>query len=119
MPGGHRVDGKPERGALGECESICGSKDFLPFSDARHWSHVTRHFSGPGGFSAFLDICELQVDRGDGKGFVALAFDTTPGYVDTQPFPTSPVKWTYQAIYRVGDSRVGQWSKPVSVTVGG
>jgi len=22
-------------------------------------------------------------------------------------------------IYRVGDSRVGQWSKPVSVTVGG
>ncbi|MEN3368879.1 MAG: hypothetical protein V7609_1022 [Verrucomicrobiota bacterium] len=72
-----------------------------------------------GGFSAFLDICELQVDRGDGKGFVALAFDTTPGYVDTQPFPAAPVKWTYQAIYRVGDSRVGQWSKPVSVTVGG
>jgi hypothetical protein len=72
-----------------------------------------------GGFSAFLDICELQVDRGDGKGFVALAFDTTPGYVDTQPFPATPVKWTYQAIYRVGDSRVGQWSKPVSVTVGG
>jgi hypothetical protein len=29
------------------------------------------------------------------------------------------VKWTYQAIYRVGDGRVGQWSKPVSVTVGG
>jgi hypothetical protein len=72
-----------------------------------------------GGFSAFLDICELQVDRGDGKGFVPLAFDTTPGYVDTQPFPATPVKWTYQAIYRVGDSRVGQWSKPVSVTVGG
>ena len=72
-----------------------------------------------GGFSAFLDICEIQVDRGDGKGFVALAFDTTPGYVDTQPFPAAPVKWTYQAIYRVGDSRIGQWSKPVSVTVGG
>ena len=82
-----------------------------------HMSHV--HFPGLGGFSAFLDICELQVDRGDGKGFVALAFDTTPGYVDTQSFPAAPVKWTYQAIYRVGDSRVGQWSKPVSVTVGG
>jgi hypothetical protein len=41
-------------------------------------------------FSAFLDICELQVDRGDNKGFVALAFDTTPGYNDTQPFPTAP-----------------------------
>ena len=24
-----------------------------------------------------------------------------------------------RAIYRVGDQRVGQWSKPVSVTVGG
>jgi hypothetical protein len=36
----------------------------------------------------------------------------------TQPFPAAPVKWTYQAIYRVGDARVGQWSKPVSVTVG-
>jgi hypothetical protein len=54
-----------------------------------------------------------------GKGFVGLAFDTTPGCVDTQPFPTAPVKWSYQAIYRLGDSRVGQWSKPVSVTVGG
>jgi hypothetical protein len=72
-----------------------------------------------GGFSAFLDICEIQVDRTDGKGFVALAFDTTTGYVDSQPFPSTPVKWTYQAIYRVGDSRVGQWSKPASVTVGG
>jgi hypothetical protein len=29
------------------------------------------------------------------------------------------VKWTYRAIYRLGDNRVGQWSKPVSVTVGG
>ena len=64
-------------------------------------------------------LCEIQVDRGDGKGFVAPTFDTTPGYFDTQPFPATPVKWTYQAIYRVGDSRVGQWSKPVSVTVGG
>jgi hypothetical protein len=70
------------------------------------------------GFSAFLDLCEIQVDRGDTKGFVALTFDTTPGYVDSQPFPATPTKWTYQAIYRVGDSRVGQWSKPVSVTVG-
>jgi hypothetical protein len=69
------------------------------------------------GFSNFLDQIEIQVDRG--QGFVPLAFDTTPGYVDTQPFPAAPVKWTYQAIYRVGDGRVGQWSKPVSVTVGG
>lgn len=71
-----------------------------------------------GGYSAFLDICEIQVDRADNKGFVALAFDTTPGCVDSQPFPATPAKWTYRAVYRVGDSRVGQWSNPVSVTVG-
>ncbi len=71
------------------------------------------------GYSAFLDQCELQVDRGDGKGFVLLAIDTTPGYTDTQPFPSAPAKWTYQAIYRVADNRAGQWSAPASVTVGG
>jgi hypothetical protein len=71
------------------------------------------------GYGAFLDQCELQVDRGDGKGMVLLAIDTTPNYTDTAPFPSAPAKWTYQAIYRVGDQRVGQWSAPVSVTVGG
>ncbi len=71
------------------------------------------------GYSAFLDQCELQVDRSDGKGFVMLAIDTTPNYTDTQAFPNAPVKWSYQAIYRVGDQRVGQWSAPVSVSVGG
>jgi hypothetical protein len=73
---------------------------------------------GWGGNSAYLDICEIQVDRGDGKGFVLLAYDTTPGYTDTQPFPVSAIKWIYRAIYRVGDSQVGLWSLPVSVTVG-
>jgi hypothetical protein len=72
---------------------------------------------GWGGYTAFLDICELQVDRGDGKGFGLLAFDTTPGYTDTQSFPTTPAIWTYRAIYRVGDAQVGVWSNPVSVTV--
>ena len=73
---------------------------------------------GWGGNHAYLDICELQVDRGDGHGFVLLAFDTTPNYTDTQPFPAAPTKWTYRAIYRVGDSQVGLWSLSVSVTVG-
>lgn len=70
------------------------------------------------GYSSFLDLCELQVDR-TGSGFTPLAFDTTPGYSDTEPFPAAPTKWTYRAIYRVGDQRVGQWSKSVSTTVGG
>ena len=73
---------------------------------------------GWGGNSAYLDMCELQVDRGDAKGFVLLAYDTTPNYTDTQPFPAAPTKWTYRAIYRVGDSQVGLWSLSVSVTVG-
>lgn len=74
---------------------------------------------GWGGNSAYLDICEIQVDRGDGKGYVFLTFDTTPGYTDTQPFPATPTKWTYRAIYRVGDAQVGLWSLPVNITVGG
>jgi hypothetical protein len=74
---------------------------------------------GWGGQGEFLDLCEIQVERGAGTGFVLLTYDTTPGYTDTAPFPATPTKWTYRAIYRVGDQQVGQWSKPVSVTVGG
>jgi hypothetical protein len=68
------------------------------------------------GQSAFLDMIELQVDRGDGHGFVLLAMDTTPNYTDTLA-PTAPAKWTYRGIYRVGDQRVGQWSNEVSINV--
>ena len=35
------------------------------------------------------------------------------------PPPTTLTKWTYKAIYRVGDHQVGQWSAEASVTVGG
>ena len=69
--------------------------------------------------SASLALLEIQADRGDGKGFNLLTYDTTPGYNDTAPFPATPVKWTYKAIYRVGDAQVGVWSNPVSITVGG
>jgi hypothetical protein len=74
---------------------------------------------GWAGNGAYLDICEIWVDRGDGKGFVFLTYDTTPGYTDTTPFPATPAKWTYKAIYRVGDAQVGLWSKLVSIIVGG
>jgi hypothetical protein len=62
---------------------------------------------------------ELQVDRGDGHGFVMLTIDLTPNFIDPAPLPATPAKWTYRAIYRIGDSRVGQWSDPVSINVGG
>ena len=72
-----------------------------------------------GGYRTFLSICEIQVDRDDTAGWVLLAMDTTPGTTDTHGFPTKPAKWLYRAIYHAGDSRVGEWSNPVSVTVGG
>ena len=62
-------------------------------------------------------MIEIQVDRG--AGYSLLTYDTTPGYTDTTQFPASPAKWTYKAICRKGDSQVGQWSNPVSITVGG
>jgi hypothetical protein len=71
------------------------------------------------GNSAFLDMIELCVDRADGKGFVTLAYDTTPDYLDTAPMPANAAIWTYKGIYRVGDARVGQWSDPVSINVAG
>lgn len=70
------------------------------------------------GHAEFLDQCELEVDRGTGT-FALLSIDTTPNYTDTQPFPSGTAKWIYRATYRVGDNRVGQWSTPVSVMVGG
>ncbi|MEO6741627.1 MAG: hypothetical protein ABIP20_15390 [Chthoniobacteraceae bacterium] len=69
--------------------------------------------------STFLDMCELQVDRADGKGFVPLAFDTTPNYTDSAPFPAALTKWTYRGIYHVNDQRVSLWSADVSAIEGG
>jgi len=39
--------------------------------------------------------------------------------LDTTPAPATAQKWTYKAIFRVGDQRAGQWSAEVSSTVGG
>ena len=68
-------------------------------------------------YATFLDACEIQVDRGDGKGFNLLTMDTTPGYTDTQPFPATKIVWTYRSIYQVADARVGVWSQNVSIAV--
>jgi hypothetical protein len=71
------------------------------------------------GNSAFLDACELLVDRNDGKGYVPLTIDTTPNYNDTAPFPAAKTVWSYKAIYRLEDKQVGLWSQIVTVAVGG
>jgi hypothetical protein len=70
------------------------------------------------GQRAWLGSCQIMVDRGDSKGFELLCVDTTPNYVDSQPFPAARTIWTYKAIYRAGDVEVGRWSQPVSVNVG-
>ena len=69
------------------------------------------------GCRVFLDRCEIQVDRGDGLGFVPLVYSTKRGYTDKTPFPAEPVRWLYRGIYRVGDAQVGKWSNIASVTV--
>lgn len=66
------------------------------------------------GYRDFLSMIEIQVDRGAGYGL--LATDTTPNYLDTAPVPAA-AKWTYKAIFRVGDQRMGQWSDEVSINV--
>jgi hypothetical protein len=71
-----------------------------------------------GGYSGQLEGIEIQVDR-DGKGFTMLTIDTTAGYTDTAELPATPTKWTYRAIYRLNDTRIGQWSDEASITVGG
>jgi hypothetical protein len=71
------------------------------------------------GFGAFLDLCEICVDRGDGQGFRLLAIDSTPGCEDSTPYPAVAARWSYKAIYRVTDHQIGQWSPEISLTVGG
>ena len=69
------------------------------------------------GNGAFLDLIQIQVDRG--QGWIDLAYDTTPGYTDTHAFPATLTTWKYRAIYRVGDAQVGLWSAEVGIAVGG
>jgi hypothetical protein len=71
------------------------------------------------GHAAALDLCELMVNRSDGQNFTLLAYDSTPNYEDSQPYPVAPTKWIYKAIYRVADHQVGQWSAVAEVLVGG
>ncbi|MFH0889063.1 MAG: hypothetical protein V1871_07650 [Planctomycetota bacterium] len=65
------------------------------------------------------DSIDIYVDRKDGQGFVFLATDTQPDYLDTFPVPAGVASqvWDYKAIYRIGDSQVGKFSDPIQVTV--
>lgn len=70
-----------------------------------------------GGYSAFLDAIEYQVDRNDGKGSGLLAMPTTLNYTDLQAFPVAHTVWTYRAIFLLNNARVGVWSQSVNIAV--
>jgi len=72
-----------------------------------------------GGHAAEVDLLQIQVDRGDGKGWVDLAHDTTPNYTDTAAFPVASTIWKYRGIFHVNGAPTGVWSETVSVVVGG
>jgi len=63
---------------------------------------------------------DLEVDRGDGAGFVRLAnIVSATRYLDMAALPSAGTAgvWRYRAIYRQGDDLVGQWSNEVQITV--
>lgn len=68
------------------------------------------------GLSRWLESCEIQVDRG--AGWELLLMDTKPNCTDVHAQPAPQTIWKYRAIFRVDESRVGQWSETVSVIVG-
>jgi hypothetical protein len=72
---------------------------------------------GWGGYTDYLDACELQVDRGTGWG--PLVVDTPPNYIDTTAFPAALTQWKYRGIYNVDGQRKGNWSAIQTIVVGG
>jgi hypothetical protein len=71
-----------------------------PYSSSQsHHLKVSKSSLSRQGNSDYLDQCEIQVDRG--SGWQVLTFHTTP-------FPATPTKWTYRAIYRVDNQQVSQ-----------
>jgi hypothetical protein len=112
-------DSLPEKCSFGRpgAERIV-SPNSLTITATVSGTHVDRNWKWQG-YRKFIDQLEIQVDRADGRGFMVLTFDTTPGYNDTAAFPATPTQWKYRAIYRVNDMQVGLWSATVSVMVRG
>jgi hypothetical protein len=62
------------------------------------------------------DSIDIYVNRNDDKGFVFLANDSQPDYIDTLPLPVSGI-WEYKAIYKIADEQVGEFSDIIAITV--
>lgn len=65
------------------------------------------------------DGLHLYVDRRDGNGFVLLAKQIKPEYMDVSPLPQGAVTatWDYKARYIINDDEIGLFSGVVSVNV--
>lgn len=64
----------------------------------------------------------VQIDRGDGQGWVNLTVTMMPRFTDQlSPLPAAgqAALWQYRAIYIIADADFGQWSNAVSVMVAG
>lgn len=65
------------------------------------------------------DSIDIYVDRSDGNGFVFLANDVTPDYMDSFPIPQDKetVVWAYKGIYRIKDDQIGEFSDIIKIAV--
>ena len=64
-----------------------------------------------------MEALELEVDRGAGPQLLTIV--TSGSVIDPHslPAPGQSAVWTYRAIYRLNNQRVGLWSDPVQIAV--
>ena len=62
----------------------------------------------------------IVIEKDSGSGFEVLDKDMRPNFTDVTPLPPAnqSAVWRYRAMYLYSDSRVGNWSDVVSVSVG-
>ena len=63
----------------------------------------------------FAEGLRIFVDRG--TGYILLAMDTEPDYLDTVAMPAAATTWKYKAIYEIDGEEGGQFSNEVQVQV--
>lgn len=63
----------------------------------------------------FAEAIRIYVDRG--SGFVWLATDGEPDYLDTFAMPAAAATWKYKTVYEIDGEAVGQFSDEVEVQV--
>jgi len=63
----------------------------------------------------FAEAIRIYVDRG--SGFVWLATDSEPDYLDTVAMPATAATWKYKAVYEIDGEAVGQFSDEAEVQV--